>query len=189
MHPFSFSTALTTLKKYGHCLTLCPRALRPSMTTWGYRKHTDKLGFTADDRSVMSCGCCQNLLTWFEMLVRGRRCFTSSKPVSKCTSFSELTNTMGVLMASSRLIRSHRWFITACKNKMWACEQTNKEADKHAREFRGVTEATAEVIMLPPEPPITRSLPDFDSSMTGVIEEGGRSPMTTITLQIRAKRG
>lgn len=69
------------------------------------------------------------------------------------------------------------------------CEQTNKEAAKHAREFRGVTEATAEVIMLPPEPPITRSLPDFDSSMTGVIEEGGRSPMTTITLQIRAKRG
>lgn len=55
-------------------------------------------------------------------------------------------------------------------------------------EYNRVTKATAAVIMLPPDPPITRIPPDFVSSMTGVIEEGGCSPTTTITLHIRAKR-
>lgn len=56
-------------------------------------------------------------------------------------------------------------------------------------EFNRVTEATAEVIMLPPEPPISRSPPDFNSRMAGVMEEGGRSPVTAITLHIRSPNG
>lgn len=40
MQPFSFSTALTTLKKYFQFPTLCPRALRPSTTDCGYTTHT-----------------------------------------------------------------------------------------------------------------------------------------------------
>lgn len=44
------------------------------------------------------------------------------------------------------------------------------------------------VIMLPPDPPITRIPPDFDSSTNGVIEEGGCSPTTTNTHHIRLKR-
>lgn len=55
-------------------------------------------------------------------------------------------------------------------------------------EFYRATKATAEVIMLPPDPPITSSPPDFDSNITGVIEDGGRSPVTPITLHIRQKR-
>lgn len=42
MHPFSFSNPLTTLKECFQFSTLCPRALRPSMTDWGDRKHTNQ---------------------------------------------------------------------------------------------------------------------------------------------------
>lgn len=57
------------------------------------------------------------------------------------------------------------------------------------RNFRGLTKATAEVIILPPEPPITSSPPDSDSSMTGVMDDGGCSPAATMTLRIRPRRG
>lgn len=37
--------------------------------------------------------------------------------------------------------------------------------------------------MLPPEPPITSNPPDSDSSITGVMDDGGCSPTATITLR------
>lgn len=53
----------------------------------------------------------------------------------------------------------------------------------------GFTEATAEVIMLPPEPPITSNLPDSDSRITGAMEDGGCSPTETVRLHIRVTTG
>lgn len=55
--------------------------------------------------------------------------------------------------------------------------------------FRGFTEATAEVIMLPPEPPITSNPPDSDSRITGAMDDGGCSPTETVCLLIRLTRG
>lgn len=66
------------------------------------------------------------------------------------------------------------------------CKHTDEEVvNQFANRLIKITKATAEVIKLPPDPPITKSPPDFDSSITGVIEEGGCSPATTITLHIR----
>lgn len=38
--------------------------------------------------------------------------------------------------------------------------------------------------MLPPDPPITIILPDFDSRITGAIEDGGRSPASGNPIQM-----
>lgn len=177
MHPFFFSKPLTTLKKYFQFSTLCPRALRPSMTDWGHRKHTftHKNQTSKPDYRILSSRPKWAQLSSFH-LVKPRLKLQVVPGVDiddgRCD---------GVLQAHLEPEMVH---YCLAEYKSANCER------KHAKpDFRGFTKATAEVIMLPPEPPITSRPPDSDSRITGAMDDGGCSPTETIRLQIRLARG
>lgn len=120
---------------------------------------------------------------------------TWSKLVSNFNSLLESTKTTGLSVASLRLFPNHRWFIIICKSS------TEPNQDRlHLKESSRVlyklssiipcncvrcdcqtdrsrsTKAVAEVIMLPPDAPVTSVLV-LDCSIVGDMDEGGCSPV------------